>query len=147
MPKIIRPKPIAPGARVVRLKFDDEVWELDAVEYLLKETDAHARNEKRLRKSLDAQRAERTRGADTVNAQKRADNEARDLMIWGDDAILRHALATNDRELLHRVLKRCNVPKAEWATFKEANIVRAVTRRHGISRPTVTAALKRMKKR
>jgi hypothetical protein len=143
-PKIVRPKPIAPGARVAHLTFDDEVWQIDAVDLLLQMNAQHVESARSLK---TIQTAAHQRGAEAANAKKRADRTSRDLMIWGDDGAFRVALATGDNALLERVLVRCKVPKAQWPTFKVTNIDRAIARRHGVSVPTVKATLKRMKER
>jgi hypothetical protein len=135
-PTIVRPKPIAPGARIARLSFDDgEIWELDAVEYLSKVIDAHSRNEKRLREHLDTGRAHRARGSLERAKRKRA-------QIVGDCEDLARALRDGGHQL-ERWLTECRVPKAKWRTFKPSNIAAAIARKRGLTPRAVQLALKK----
>jgi len=151
MAKIVRPRPIAPGARILRLHFDDgEVWELDAVDHLLRVNEQNvkwARHLKEMQLSIaEAEKARRTSIAEATNARRKEHNEFRDLLIWTDVYDLM-VLAISDRPRLERMLAetytlrdhKIVVPMAKRRSFKPENAFAAIARKYGVSIPTVKA--------
>jgi hypothetical protein len=142
--KIVRPKPIPPGAHIARGAFDNgEVWELDAAKHLLNVIEQQARRNEYLNRRLTSAK----RAVQDTNEKRRAKADARDLAIWRDHGMLLAILDSGDTALLKRVLTRWKVPFGLQNTFKKANVKSTLARRHRVTRPTVDAALEKMKRR